>query len=188
MEAGDGLIRFNLRFYRIFCIMGKTLFDRFAGIQLTLMAGISVCKNTLFSHKKQYLRISGKDLIVSMSMEKSMEKTKKRELLFLLLLFLLCGVLFALRHFTASPKNSIRITVDGKEQGIYDLSCDQVIQIGGTNVCEIRDGQVRMTKADCPDQLCIKQGAFGANGGMIVCLPNRIVIEPAESTSADAVS
>ena len=85
-------------------------------------------------------------------------------------------------------KNSIKITVCGREQGIYDLSCDQIIRIGETNVCEIRDGQVRMIEADCPDQLCIKQGAFGADGGMIVCLPNRVVIEPASSTRTDAVS
>ena len=117
-----------------------------------------------------------------------MKKMKTKELLLLFLLFLLCGTLFAIRHFTASPKNSIKITVCGREQGIYDLSCDQVIQIGETNVCEIRDGQVRMIEADCPDQLCIKQGAFGADGGMIVCLPNRVVIEPASSTRTDAVS
>ena len=118
----------------------------------------------------------------------SMKKVKTKELLLLFLLFLLCGTLFAIRHFTASPKNSIKITVCGREQGIYDLSCDQIIQIGETNVCEIRDGQVRMIEADCPDQLCIKQGAFGADGGMIVCLPNRVVIEPASSTHTDAVS
>ncbi len=118
----------------------------------------------------------------------SMKKTKKRELLLLLLLFLLCGALFAIRHFAASPKSSIRITVDGKEQGVYDLSRDQVIPIGETNVCEIRDGQVRMIEADCPDQFCVKQGAFGVDGGMIVCLPNRVVIEPASGDNADAIS
>ena len=117
-----------------------------------------------------------------------MEKAKKKELLLLLLLFLLSGALFAIRHFTTSPKNSIKITVDGKEQCVYDLSRDQVIPIGATNVCEIRDGKVRMIEADCPDQLCIKQGAFGVDGGMIVCLPNRVVIEPASGDNADAIS
>ena len=118
----------------------------------------------------------------------SMKKKKTKELLLLFLLFLLCGALFTIRHFTASPKNNIKITVCGREQDIYDLSCDQIIRIGETNVCEIRDGQVRMIEADCPDQLCIKQGAFGTDGGMIVCLPNRVVIEPASSPRTDAVS
>ena len=54
---------------------------------------------------------------------------------------------------------------------------DQIIKINDTNVCEIKDGCVRMSWADCPDQLCIHQRAIDENGGMIVCLPNRIVIE-----------
>ena len=140
------------------------------------------CVSCLHDKAFELALLSRKD---SMLYEK---KENEGELLLLFLLFLLCGALFAIRHFTASSKNSIKITVCGREQGIYDLSCDQIIRIGETNVCEIRDGQVRMIEADCPDQLCIKQGAFGADGGMIVCLPNRVVIEPASSTRTDAVS
>lgn len=117
------------------------------------------------------------------------EQQKKKEAIILLLLFLLSGALFLLQHFLTAPKARIRITVNGVEQGVYDLSSDQVIAIGDTNVCEIRNGQVRMIEADCPDQLCIHQGAFGADGGMIVCLPNRVVIEPASDNGrTDAVS
>ena len=106
-----------------------------------------------------------------------MKKKKTKELLLLFLLFLLCGALFAIRHFTASSKNSIKITVCGREQGIYDLSCDQIIRIGETNVCEIRDGQVRMIEADCPDQLCVDMKAISAEGETIVCLPHKVVVE-----------
>ena len=105
-----------------------------------------------------------------------MKKKKTKELLLLFLLFLLCGALFAIRHFTASSKNSIKITVCGREQGIYDLSCDQIIRIGETNVCEIRDGQVRMIEADCPDQLCVHQKAISRTGESIICLPNQVVV------------
>ena len=105
-----------------------------------------------------------------------MKKKKTKELLLLFLLFLLCGALFAIRHFTASPKNNIKITVCGREQGIYDLSCDQIIRIGETNVCEIRDGQVRMIEADCPDQLCVHQKAISRTGESIICLPNQVVV------------
>ena len=105
-----------------------------------------------------------------------MKKKKTKELLLLFLLFLLCGALFAIRHFTASSKNSIKITVCGREQGIFDLSCDQTIRIGETNVCEIRDGQVRMIEADCPDQLCVHQKAISRTGESIICLPNQVVV------------
>ena len=71
---------------------------------------------------------------------------------------------------------SIRITVNGERYGNYSLAVDQVIPIGDTNVCEIRDGQVRMIEANCPDHLCMKQ-SIDSRGGTIVCLPNKVVIE-----------
>ena len=63
--------------------------------------------------------------------------------------------------------NTIRITVDGKEFGTYSLSQDQVIHIGDTNVCEIKDGKVTMTEATCPDHYCMKQKAVDEHGGSI---------------------
>ena len=66
---------------------------------------------------------------------------------------------------------------------------DQVIAIGDTNVCEIKDGEVKMTDADCPDHLCMKQPAVGSAGGYIVCLPNRVVIQgEGDSDSQDSES
>ena len=59
---------------------------------------------------------------------------------------------------------------------------DQVIAIGDTNVCEIKNGEVKMTEANCPDHLCMKQPAVGSAGGYIVCLPNRVV-SPGEGDS-----
>jgi hypothetical protein len=76
--------------------------------------------------------------------------------------------------------------VDGKEFGTYSLGEDQVIEINDTNTCEIKDGEVRMTKATCPDHLCIdQQGPVTDQGGMIVCLPNRVVIEAEGTASGD---
>ena len=62
---------------------------------------------------------------------------------------------------------------------------DQVIAIGDTNVCEIKDGEVKMTEADCPDHLCMKQPAVGSAGGYIVCLPNKVVIQGEGEGDAD---
>ena len=72
---------------------------------------------------------------------------------------------------------TIRITVNGEEYGTYSLSKDQVIPINDTNVCEIKNGQAKMTDASCPDHLCMKQRAIDSAGGRIVCLPNKVVIE-----------
>lgn len=104
-----------------------------------------------------------------------MKKNEKRFIFAVLLLaLLLWGIMTLLRPHSYG---SIRITVDGTEYGIYSLDEDQIISIGDTNVCEIKYGKVRMTQAQCPDQLCIKQGAIDTSGGMIVCLPNKVTIE-----------
>ena len=47
----------------------------------------------------------------------------------------------------------------------------------GYNLIEIGDGKVRVIEADCPDKLDVKQGYISKPGEMIVCLPNRLVIE-----------
>ena len=41
----------------------------------------------------------------------------------------------------------------------------------------VKNGEVKMTDADCPDHLCMKQPAVGSSGGFIVCLPNKVVIQ-----------
>ena len=103
---------------------------------------------------------------------------KKKEKYFILGILVLAIVLWiSMSYFQKGSHQTIRITVDGEEFGTYSLAKDQIIKINDTNVCEIKDGSVRMTWANGPDQLCIHQRAVDENGGMIVCLPNRIVIE-----------
>ena len=103
---------------------------------------------------------------------------KKKEKYFILGILVLAIVLWiSMSYFQKGSHQTIRITVDVEEFGTYSLAKDQIIKINDTNVCEIKDGSVRMTWANCPDQLCIHQRAVDENGGMIVCLPNRIVIE-----------
>ena len=47
----------------------------------------------------------------------------------------------------------------------------------GYNLIEIGDGEVKVIDADCPDKLDVKQGSISKVGEIIVCLPNRMVIE-----------
>ena len=106
---------------------------------------------------------------------------KKKELIFIAGILILAGVLWL------GFQIAIRITVDGKEFGTYSLSQDQIIHIGDTNVCEIKDGKVTMIEATCPDHYCMKQKAVDEHGGSIICLPNKVVIE-GENTAEDSDS
>ena len=107
---------------------------------------------------------------------------RKKETIFIASILVIAGILWlGFRISGQRSHNTIRITVDGKEFGTYSLSKDQVIHIGDTNVCEIKDGKVTMIEATCPDHYCMKQKAVDEHGGSIICLPNKVVIEGKDS-------
>ena len=107
---------------------------------------------------------------------------KKKETIFIASILVIAGILWlGFRISGQRSHNTIRITVDGKEFGTYSLSKDQVIHIGDTNVCEIKDGKVTMIEATCPDHYCMKQKAVDEHGCSIICLPNKVVIEGKDS-------
>lgn len=77
------------------------------------------------------------------------------------------------------------ISVDGLETARYPLDEDlerliPITQngsiIGVSNVFVISNGEVRMTEADCPDQICVHHRPISKVGETIVCLPNKVVI------------
>ncbi len=89
---------------------------------------------------------------------------------------------------TEEQQGMLKITVDGKQYGTYSLSKNRTIEINDTNICEIKDGKVTMTEADCPDKLCIHQKAISTKGGTIVCLPNKVVLEIESSEKPDSIT
>ncbi len=77
----------------------------------------------------------------------------------------------------------VSIQVNGKEykKVIFDNSViGKEIPINtefGYNLVQIGDGEVRVLEASCPDKIDVLQGTISKPGEMIVCLPNRLVIE-----------
>ena len=48
---------------------------------------------------------------------------------------------------------------------------------GGINIVEVRPDSIGILSADCPDQLCVKQGFISNSLLPITCLPHRLVIQ-----------
>jgi hypothetical protein len=73
------------------------------------------------------------------------------------------------------------VTVDGAVYGTYALEEPQRVEISidgrVANVLAIEDGRAHMESADCPDELCVRQGAISKSGQTIVCLPHKLVVE-----------
>ena len=100
-----------------------------------------------------------------------------------LLAVVLLGLLgfFALSHLGGGT--IAVITVDGQEYKRIDLS--QVtesydIEIDtkyGHNTVHVAPGRIAVTQADCPDGICVAQGAIDRGGVPIICMPHRQVVK-----------
>lgn len=115
--------------------------------------------------------------------EETLLKRKEKQIFLVIIIFalLLWGLMIWLRPH---DYESVHIQINGEDYGNYSLLEDQVISIGTTNVCEIKNGQLTMTASTCPDHLCMKQGAITDTGGLIVCLPNKIIIEGQQTNTS----
>ena len=47
----------------------------------------------------------------------------------------------------------------------------------GSNTVQVERGRIRISAADCPDQVCVKQGWISGGAVPIICLPHRLTIE-----------
>ena len=96
--------------------------------------------------------------------------------------FIACaaGALLLARH--GGGRTLARIAVDGRVIREIDLSAVadefefEVETSGGVNTVRVRPGGIRVSHADCPDQVCVNQGWLEGGRIPIVCLPHRLVI------------
>ena len=93
------------------------------------------------------------------------------------------------------PVSYARIYLDGELTETVNLAAvaelNTVVVFGneGFNEIEVERGRIRVSKADCPDGACMRQGWVSSGLVPIVCLPNRLVItfEGGGESSVDAV-
>ena len=82
----------------------------------------------------------------------------------------------------ASSGAVAEITVNGEHYDTIDLSrvkepYDIVITTRyGSNTVRVEPGKISVTQADCPDHICVRQGAITGSGIPIVCMPHRLYI------------
>ena len=110
-------------------------------------------------------------------------------LIAILAVFPLCMLAFNVMSAMKYTETRLVIVKDGETFGTYPLTGDRIIEIGDTNICEIRDGEVKMIHAECPDQICVHSAPISKYGGTIVCLPNKIILsieDAQENRNSDA--
>ena len=116
-------------------------------------------------------------------------KTKYWIMLIALLAVVCVGFSVALL-IPAAPAEAVKVISEGKVLHTLPLSEDarlEIVSSYGTNVITVKNGQVAVTEADCPDHYCMDRG-FCDQGAQIVCLPNRLVLEFTGKQSVDGIS
>jgi hypothetical protein len=69
------------------------------------------------------------------------------------------------------------IEIDGKPAYTLPLQTDRLLSVAGPygdTLIEIQGKKVRVKEAHCRNQICVREGWISR--GVIVCLPNKIVI------------
>ena len=104
---------------------------------------------------------------------------------FIVLISILLLLIFGRSSISVNKK--LEIYVGNELYGSYSLNDDRDIKIGNTNTCEIKEGKVKMTYADCRDHLCEKSGQISDPGQSIICIPNQVslIITGDEDDSGD---
>ena len=109
---------------------------------------------------------------------------RKNEWVLVLVLLALAGALYvATRPGAVRPLSEaayVVATVDGAQvlrltpqaQGDFDVPGAD----GAHNRLTVAGRSVRMAQANCPDQWCVRKGAIGGVGDVIVCLPHKLIV------------
>ena len=106
---------------------------------------------------------------------------KRNDLILVGILLLLCLGVYGFFQLNKEEGGQVVVKVDGVITDTYDLSQDGEYTIksanGQMNTFRIKDEQVDMIDASCPDKLCVNQHDIHYNHETIVCLPNLVVLE-----------
>lgn len=104
-------------------------------------------------------------------------------LLFLLLAAVVLSAGFILTKKEEPSAPVARITRDGEL--LREIPLDEVKESYsfvvedelGSNTILVEPGRIRVSEADCPDQVCVNQGFISDGTVPVVCLPHKLMIE-----------
>lgn len=110
-------------------------------------------------------------------------KSTKFWVILIALLLILSLAAMALTLWGKTGSTVVSIYQNGELLRTIDLSAVEepytftVDGPAGTNTIQVEPGRIRVSHADCPDQVCVNQGWISNGVVPIVCLPNSLVIQ-----------
>ena len=118
------------------------------------------------------------------------KKTQLKIIYIITALIFLGGIAGSLILMQKPSSSVVEIVRDDRVLYRFDLNTteDKTFTIeynNSHNTVEIKNGEVRISEADCKDNTCVKTGAL-KSGTPIVCLPNHLVIRFVKGGDVDA--
>lgn len=111
---------------------------------------------------------------------------KRLDVIIIVLIIAIAGASLGILKMNSNEKYEekyVEVYVDGEliKSIVFDSTTNTepfTIQTShGINIIKIENGEVKMTKSDCRDQICINDGPISEPGKMLVCLPHKVVVE-----------
>lgn len=141
-----------------------------------------------------YVRLCYDDSMITF--RKDIIKTIKSDILLIgFILITALGIwLFSYFKKNDTSESEVVVILDGNQIGRYSLSENNTITIREAdknyNLILINESTVKVTDANCPDKLCVRQKSISKNGESIICLPHKLVItiDSPEESDIDSVT
>jgi hypothetical protein len=100
---------------------------------------------------------------------------------------------FLIPRWLMSGSTDVEIISRDKLLGRYPLNEDRRVKVPGplgTTEVTIKEGRANIHSSPCPHKTCKAMGDIGTEGGILVCLPNEIVVRVGngQPEGLDAVS
>ncbi len=104
---------------------------------------------------------------------------KKRDILIFTLVAASCIAAMIALLFVDNGGMNVQITEQGNITHTVSLYENQTIRLPHNTVV-IENGEVRVSSADCKNQICVNTPKISSTGEQIICLPNQVIIEVIE--------
>lgn len=119
-------------------------------------------------------------------------KINKYDIALILVIIAVNVLILAYGGFNAADKGQkiAYVYSDNRLVGEYTLTDDYETEFkvevdSGFNTIHIEDGKIWIHEATCPDKICLHQGKISNDGEIIVCLPNRLMVQIKDNTETE---
>ncbi len=115
-------------------------------------------------------------------MKMQITKKHRNDIILIVVVLIAAAVGLVYLNFLRATGDTVTVTVDAVEYGVYSLSENRIEDIytgedaQQHNRLVIRDGKAWMETASCPDGICVAHKPIFRDGESIICLPNRVVV------------